>query len=69
MIHTYQRKLSVLLQEIIGNVSLKILFIIRNENFAFQHGLQLSGTAERHLCNKCRICPNRDGVQIGRAHV
>lgn len=38
----------MLLQEIVGNVSLKILVIIRNENSTFLHGLQLSSTAQRH---------------------
>lgn len=32
-------EVSMLLQEIVGNVSLKILVIIRNENSAFLHGL------------------------------
>ena len=61
-LYTYQGKLSGLLQEIIGNVTLKILFITRNENSVFLHGLQLGSAAEWHWCNKGRICPDTEGV-------
>jgi len=54
--------LRLLLQEIIGNVVLKILFISRNENSVFVHGPQSGSAAEQDWCNKCRICLDTEGV-------
>lgn len=39
----------------IGNVTLKVLFVSRNENSFFLPGLQLDSTAKLHSRNKCRI--------------